>query len=75
MKNMAELQSVIKPVFQQKIDFMKLKLANAKRAYDVMDSDISMCAEKLRRDVDLAIEAFKVRGGKVQKRTYKRTRA
>lgn len=60
MKNMAELQSVIKPVFQQKIDFMKLKLANAKRAYDVMDSDISMCAEKLRRDVDLAIEALKL---------------
>lgn len=67
MKNMAELQSVIKPVFQQKIDFLKLKLANAKKAYDVIDSDISMCAEKLRRDVDFAIESLKLEAEKYRK--------
>lgn len=67
MKNMAELQSVIKPVFQQKTDYLKLKLANAKKGYDVIDSDISMCAEKLRRDVDLAIKALKLEADKYRK--------
>lgn len=67
MKNMAELQSVIKPVFQQKTDYLKLKLANAKKGYDVIDSDISMCAEKLRRDVDLAIGALKLEAEKYRK--------
>lgn len=67
MKNMAELQSVIKPVFQQKIDYLKLKLANTKKAYDVIDSDISMCAEKLRRDVNLAIESLKIEAEKYRK--------
>lgn len=46
---------------------MKLKLVNVKRVYDVMDSDILMCVEKLCWDVDLVIEVLKLEVEKYRK--------
>lgn len=59
MKNLAELKSVIKPVFERKLDALKMKLANANKGYEVLEREISMCGDKLHREIDSVVESLK----------------
>lgn len=59
MRNTRELKSVIKPVYQQKIENLKRDLANAEKSYSLIDSDISLCGSKLRQEVDCAVESLR----------------
>ncbi|XP_061179921.1 E3 ubiquitin-protein ligase TRIM71-like [Saccostrea echinata] len=59
MQNSIELKSVVKPAYLQKIENIKMKLSNAVKMYDAIDKDISICGEKLHREVDFAIESLR----------------